>query len=103
VAGLQEGATDVCFMLNRCDDAEFAVLCKTMAVRGPAVRRVVSEDPSRDGFHADRHIDAFVVALAPCSRLVELRWVLCGPCLAAISCFNKCMQLEWVNMVSVWV
>jgi hypothetical protein len=75
VAGLQESATDVSFMLDDCNDAEFAVLCKAMAVQGPAVRRVVSENPS-GGFRADRHIDAFVAALASCSHLAELRWVL---------------------------
>jgi hypothetical protein len=75
VAGLQEGATDVSFMLDDCNDAEFAVLCKAMAVQGPAVRRVASWLPSWD-FHADRHIDAFVAGLASCSHLVELRWVL---------------------------
>jgi hypothetical protein len=91
VDGLQEGATDVCFKLKGCNDAEFAVLCKAMAVLGPAVRRVVSEDPSpasRGDFQAYLHIDAFVVALAPCSRLVELRWVLCVPCLAATACLQ---------------
>ncbi len=76
VAGLQEGATDVSFQLKGCTDAEFTVLCKAMAVQGPAVRRVVSEE---DSFHAERHIDSFVAALASCSHLVELRWVLCFP------------------------
>ncbi len=79
VAGLQEGATDVCFVLKGCNDAEFTVLCKTMTVQGPAVRRVVSEQASLDFSHADLRIDAFVVALASCSHLVELRWVLCVP------------------------
>jgi hypothetical protein len=74
VEGLQEGAMDVLFQLKGCSDAEFAVLCKAMTVQGPAVRRVVSEEPLN--FHPDRHIDAFVAALASCSHLVELRWVL---------------------------
>ncbi len=91
VAGLQEGATDVSFQLKGCNDAEFTVLCKAMAVQGPAVRRVVNESPP-GSFYADRHIDAFVTALASCSHLVELRWVLCFPssCPAATTC-GQCM------------
>jgi hypothetical protein len=88
VAGLQEGAMDVCFELKDCNDAEFTVLCKAMAVLGPAVRRVVNEAPSEHGFHAGRHIDDFVAALASCSHLVELRWVLCVPCRVATSYFQ---------------
>ncbi len=72
VAALRKGIREVSFQLEHCDDAEFTVLCKAMAVLGPAVRRVVNESPILRQNMLD-HIRGFAAALASCRSLVDLR------------------------------
>ncbi len=60
VAGLREGATDGCFELKSCNDAEFTVLCKAMALQGIAFRIVFCEIPSCVVFNSGRKIESFL-------------------------------------------